>query len=79
MAAMCFCLIPQLDPPWKPDIQSEADTKYIPEEFLRETVTLTPPEEDPTLSSIDEADELPYFQQFSYHGSRSSYGSLPSV
>lgn len=68
----------QIKPPWEPDIQSETDTKYIPEEFSTETVTLTPPGEDSSLNSIEEED-MPYFKQFSYHGSRSSFGSYLST
>jgi len=33
----------KLTPPWKPDLQSETDTKYIPDEFANEPVQLTPP------------------------------------
>ena len=74
-----MCL--QIEPPWKPDIKSESDTKYIPDEFSTETVTLTPPDagEKGGLSSIDEAEEMPYFTQFSYGGSRSSFGSYLST
>lgn len=64
----------QITPPWKPDIKSDTDTKYIPEEFANDAVQLTPPAAGP-LASIDEGDELPYFESFSYHGS-SRGGSL---
>ena len=67
----------QIKPPWKPDVDSQTDTKYIPEEFLHEPVELTPPQHE--LASIDEDDELPYFEQFSYHGSRSSLNSFLST
>ncbi len=56
--------------PWKPDVENEYDTKYIPEEFLREAVALTPPERHEPLDSIRE--DAPYFETFSFHGSRSS-------
>ena len=69
----------QLTPSWKPDIKSDSDTKYIPEEFSTEPVELTPPGRD-SLESIDEeTDELPYFEQFSYHGSRGSMNSFLSA
>ena len=76
----------QITPPWKPDIQSEIDTKYIPDEFANEPVQLTPPEQaggamggakPAALLSIKE-EELPYFESFSYHGSRSSLGDYLS-
>ncbi|XP_064602802.1 RAC-gamma serine/threonine-protein kinase-like isoform X2 [Liolophura sinensis] len=73
----------KLEPPWKPDVKDAADTKYIPEEFAREPVELTPPDglsaHSGTLDSIAEESEMPYFEQFSYHGgpgSRGSYGYL---
>lgn len=67
----------KLTPPWKPDVKSEADTKYIPEEFLHETLALTPPGSSSNLASIDEED-LPYFEKFSFHGSRGSMDSYLS-
>jgi len=72
----------QISPPWKPDINNPADTKYIPEEFASEPVQLTPPtNKGAPLDSIDEdeeREELPYFESFSYHGSRGSLGSYLS-
>jgi len=74
----------KVTPPWKPDIKSEIDTKYIPDEFANEPVHLTPPTEqagggakNPALLAVNE-EELPYFQSFSYHGSRSSLGDYLS-
>nr|UCK81518.1 RAC serine/threonine-protein kinase [Arenicola marina] len=67
----------KVTPPWKPDIQTETDTKYIPDEFANEPVHLTPPGSD-ELGTIDEAEEMPYFESFSYHGSRGSLGSYLS-
>lgn len=66
----------RLPPPWKPDVQSEFDTKYIPEEFAREPVALTPPDQGNPLDSIQE--DQPYFETFSFHGSRSSLNTLAS-
>ena len=75
----------QIQPPWKPDIQSDTDTKYIPDEFANEPVHLTPPKTGAAagtgghqLSSIAETEELPYFESFSYHGSRASLSSYLS-
>ncbi|KAK7488385.1 hypothetical protein BaRGS_00020359 [Batillaria attramentaria] len=69
-----FQLIP---PPWKPDVKSAWDTKYIPEEFAQESMQLTPSDHHQLhdrLDPINEDPELPYFEQFSYHGSGRSYG-----
>lgn len=86
----------KLTPPWKPDIQSETDTKYIPDEFANEPVHLTPPKAGAAgagagagavvagashgamLTSIAENEEQPYFESFSYHGSRASLSSYLS-
>lgn len=68
--------------PWKPDIKSETDTKYIPDEFASEPVQLTPPGQTSggrQLASITEEGELPYFQSFSYHGSRGSLDSYLQI
>lgn len=72
-------LFHQIMPPWKPDLADAGDTKYIPEEFAHEPVRLTPPSE--ALDTIEEQDELPYFESFSYHGpsSRGSLGSYLSA
>jgi len=68
----------KMTPPWKPDVDSTTDTKYIPEEFLHDPVELTPPNPG-TLTSIEEEEDLPYFEQFSFHGSRSSLNSFLST
>ncbi|VDM33638.1 unnamed protein product [Hydatigera taeniaeformis] len=57
-----------ITPPWKPDVNGDMDTKYIPEEFQRENVAVTPPEKSVYSDFLDQ----PYFQRFSYHGSRQS-------
>ncbi|XP_027205019.1 AKT serine/threonine protein kinase [Dermatophagoides pteronyssinus] len=59
----------KIDPPFKPQVTSETDTKYFDQEFTGESVQLTPPERTSTLDLISEEIEQPYFQQFSYHGS----------
>lgn len=72
----------KITPPWKPDIQSDLDTKYIPEEFASEPVELTPTRDGHAsshLASIAESDEMPLFESFSYHGSRSSLCSYLSA
>lgn len=78
----CVCCMWQLTPPWKPDISSDCDTKYIPEEFSNEPVQLTPPEGSQLTAAAaagDNVGELPYFEKFSYHGSRGSLGSYLST
>lgn len=69
-----------MKPPWKPDVRNEWDTKYIPDEFACEPPELSPKggfhDTQQPLSSIAEDGELPYFEQFSYHGgSRNLCGS----
>ncbi|KAI7691671.1 RAC serine/threonine-protein kinase [Sarcoptes scabiei] len=59
----------KIEPPFKPQVTSDTDTKYFDQEFTGESVQLTPPERTSALSSIVEEGEQPYFQQFSYHGS----------
>lgn len=85
---MKFCVVlysmsvVKIPPPWKPDIRSDLDTKYIPEEFANEPVELTPAREsrmNSHLASIAEGEELPYFDSFSYHGSRGSLCSYLSA
>jgi len=71
----------KVQPPWKPDIKSDTDTKYIPDEFANEPVQLTPPEHPHRqLASItEESADMPYFQSFSYHGSRGSLDSYLQI
>nr|VZI32108.1 unnamed protein product [Spirometra erinaceieuropaei] len=57
-----------IPPPWKPDVENEMDTKYIPDEFQRENVAITPVEKTVFSGLLDG----PYFQRFSFHGSRQS-------
>lgn len=74
----------EIPPPWKPDVRDACDTKYIPEEFLRESVQLTPPERacgggvggsggDPRWR-MDGTN----FEKFSFYGSRTSLSSYMS-
>ena len=68
-APLCASLSLQVTPPFKPQVTSETDTRYFDEQFTGESVELTPPETN--LCTIDEEMEQPYFEQFSFHGSRS--------
>ncbi|GFO48267.1 rac serine/threonine-protein kinase [Plakobranchus ocellatus] len=67
----------QIPPPWKPEVESEWDTKYIPEEFAQESLHFTPGSSHHMggrLDPISEDGQLPHFEQFSYQGgSRGSY------
>ncbi|KAK3802703.1 hypothetical protein RRG08_001966 [Elysia crispata] len=67
----------KIPPPWKPEVESEWDTKYIPEEFAQESLHFTPGSShymSGRLDPISEDGQLPHFEQFSYQGgSRGSY------
>lgn len=65
-----------IQPPWKPDVVDEKDTKYIPDEFQQESVSLTPPTSVNRVTS--QVLDGPYFEQFSFHGSRQSLTSRQS-
>nr|UAD82013.1 serine/threonine-protein kinase [Dugesia japonica] len=66
----------KISPPWVPNVVDERDTKYIPDEFAKEPVTLTPPKTNSNyLSQILDG---PYFKRFSFHGSKQSLGSMIS-
>ncbi|KAH3854899.1 RAC serine/threonine-protein kinase-like isoform X2 [Dreissena polymorpha] len=70
----------KIPPPFKPQVTSETDTRYFDETFTAEPVALTPPTVSHHLESINEetmdtADGLPYFERFSYHGSKASLAS----
>lgn len=41
---LCVCVF-QLEPPFRPQVMSETDTRYFAAEFTGESVELTPPEE----------------------------------
>jgi len=69
----------KVQPPFKPQVTSEMDTRYFDEQFTGEKVDLTPPRRD--LGPIAEdgnGQPLPYFQSFSYHGERGFGGSTAS-
>lgn len=67
----------KVPPPFKPQVTSETDTRYFDDTFTAESVSLTPPSSSHVLESIDEEMEtgLPYFEKFSYHGSKASLAS----
>nr|KAG5700700.1 hypothetical protein BaRGS_029065 [Batillaria attramentaria] len=73
----------KIPPPFKPQVTSDTDTRYFDELFTGETVHLTPPPADAPdfdMSVLptgveEEMDSLPYFEQFSYHGSKTSLAS----
>jgi RAC serine/threonine-protein kinase len=48
----------QIEPPFKPQVTSDTDTRYFDSEFTGESVELTPPEENPAgageLSTLQE-------------------------
>ena len=75
-----------IPPPFKPQVTSETDTRYFDDVFTGESVSLTPPTmagnhlasqfPNSQLESIDEEmneqPDMPYFEKFSYHGSKLS-------
>ncbi|XP_043553501.1 RAC-alpha serine/threonine-protein kinase isoform X5 [Chiloscyllium plagiosum] len=61
-------LAPELIPPFKPQVTSEMDTRYFDEEFTAQTITITPPDRDGSMESIDN-ERRPHFPQFSYSAS----------
>ncbi|XP_051871819.1 RAC-alpha serine/threonine-protein kinase isoform X1 [Pristis pectinata] len=58
----------KLCPPFKPQVTSEMDTRYFDEEFTAQTITITPPDRDGSMESIDN-ERRPHFPQFSYSAS----------
>lgn len=73
----------QIPPPFKPQVTSETDTRYFDDTFTAEPVNLTPPTSTHHLESINEEMDtgqmteagMPYFEKFSYHGSKASLAS----
>uniref|UniRef100_A0A672L980 non-specific serine/threonine protein kinase n=1 Tax=Sinocyclocheilus grahami TaxID=75366 RepID=A0A672L980_SINGR len=71
---LCFFFIPlflpQLIPPFKPQVSSETDTRYFDEEFTAQTITITPPEkfDEDGMECMDN-ERRPHFPQFSYSAS----------
>lgn len=81
-----FLLLKQVEPPFKPLVESEVDTRYFEREFTGEPVQLTPTNsEDMDFSdyrtnfknvngsgSISLQTNQKYFDSFSYYGSKTS-------
>lgn len=55
----------RITPPFKPQVSSETDTRYFDSVFTAQDVQLTPPEDEP----MDIGEDLPHFEEFSFHGS----------
>lgn len=73
-----FCNYPlfvslQIQPPFKPQVESDTDTRYFDDVFTGEAVQLTPP--DANAMDCDD-DDMPNFEQFSFHGSIQSLSNL---
>ncbi|XP_064335464.1 RAC-gamma serine/threonine-protein kinase-like [Camelus dromedarius] len=60
----------KLVPPFKPQVTSEADTRYFDEEFTAQNITITPPEKyDEDGMDCTDSERQPQFPQFSYSAS----------
>ncbi|PAA54572.1 hypothetical protein BOX15_Mlig033704g2 [Macrostomum lignano] len=70
----------EIPPPWKPEVRDACDTRYIPDEFLREPVQLTPPAAPGPVSASGTRwpTDGPNFEKFSFYGSRTSLSSYMS-
>ncbi|KAJ0175904.1 hypothetical protein K1T71_008078 [Dendrolimus kikuchii] len=64
----------KIAPPFKPQVESDTDTRYFDSEFTGESVELTPPDHDAALARIQEE----HFPQFSYQDICSSAQSALS-
>uniref|UniRef100_S4PSA8 Akt1 n=1 Tax=Pararge aegeria TaxID=116150 RepID=S4PSA8_9NEOP len=75
-AAVCWpdLLAKKVAPPFKPQVDSDTDTRYFDSEFTGESVELTPPDSDAGLARIQEE----HFPQFSYQDICSSAHSALS-
>ncbi|KAK6753348.1 hypothetical protein RB195_012753 [Necator americanus] len=64
----------EIEPPYKPSVQSETDTSYFDKEFTSAPVQLTPPpQRSGPLATVDELDEMQSnFTQFSFHNTLDS-------
>uniref|UniRef100_H0VK35 non-specific serine/threonine protein kinase n=1 Tax=Cavia porcellus TaxID=10141 RepID=H0VK35_CAVPO len=58
----------KLQPPFKPQVTSEVDTRYFDDEFTAQSITITPPDRYDSLGSL-ELDQRTHFPQFSYSAS----------
>ncbi|XP_022083041.1 RAC-gamma serine/threonine-protein kinase-like isoform X2 [Acanthaster planci] len=59
----------KIEPPFKPSVKSETDTRYFDEEFTAEPVELTPPDENKLSTDAG----LPQFEKFSYSGDKGGH------
>uniref|UniRef100_A0A8C1W730 non-specific serine/threonine protein kinase n=1 Tax=Cyprinus carpio TaxID=7962 RepID=A0A8C1W730_CYPCA len=57
----------KLNPPFKPQVTSETDTRYFDDEFTAQTITVTPP--DQCDLDAEDPDTRAHFSQFSYSAS----------
>jgi len=58
----------KIEPPFKPQVTSDTDTRYFDQEFTGESVQLTPPPNGLTELDNEEC-EREFFNKFSFHGS----------
>lgn len=69
----------KMAPPFKPQVESDIDTRYFDRMFTGESVELTPPDQGGVLSSGSGlnsiAEEQEHFPQFSYQDSHSAADS----
>ncbi|XP_065354750.1 RAC serine/threonine-protein kinase [Calliphora vicina] len=66
----------KIEPPFKPQVTSDTDTRYFDKEFTGESVELTPPDPTGPLGSIAEE---PHFPQFSYQDMASTLGTSSHI
>ncbi|XP_061399557.1 RAC serine/threonine-protein kinase [Musca vetustissima] len=66
----------KIEPPFKPQVTSDTDTRYFDTEFTGESVELTPPDPAGPLGSIAEE---PHFPQFSYQDMASTLGTSSHI
>lgn len=66
----------KIEPPFKPQVTSDTDTRYFDKEFTGESVELTPPDPTGPLGSIAEE---PHFPQFSYQDTASTLGTSSHI
>lgn len=64
----------QITPPFKPQVDSDTDTRYFDNVFTGQSVQLTPP--DTNAMDVDEEEDMPHFEQFSFHGSSQSLSNF---
>ncbi|EGT55425.1 hypothetical protein CAEBREN_25185 [Caenorhabditis brenneri] len=67
----------EIEPPYKPNVQSETDTSYFDNEFTSQPVQLTPPHRSGALPTVDEQEEMQSnFTQFSFHNTIGSINRI---